>query len=158
VELLEGRIVDMTPIGSRHASVVNRLTALFTEKLRGKAIISVQNPIDLDEYSEPEPDIVVLKHRADYYSEKHPEPEAALLVVEVADTSLDYDRSIKIPLYAKANIQEVWLVNLTEKIIEIYQDPSPEGYSLVMKRRQDQTAAPKDFPELVVSVSGILGL
>lgn len=158
IELLEGRIIDMTPIGSKHASVVNRLNNMLIEKMRGMVIVSIQNPVDLNEYSEPEPDITILKPRQDFYSINHPWPEDILFIIEVADTSLDYDRSVKIPLYAKASIQEVWLVNLIENIVEIYYEPSLEDYGFIMKRRHDQTMSPKSFPDVIFSADEVLGL
>src|ERR671938_544657 len=112
VELIEGEIIEMSPIGSRHAACVNRLNTLLGRHLRQTAIVSVQNPIRLDAYSEPEPDVALLRPRADYYESGHPTPADALLIVEVADTSADYDRIIKLPLYAKAGIPEAWLVDL----------------------------------------------
>jgi Uma2 family endonuclease len=157
-ELLEGKIIDMTPIGSKHASVVNRLNNMLIEKLRGMVIVSIQNPIDLNEYSEPEPDIAILKPRKDFYSQNHPRPEDILFIIEVSDTSLDYDRSVKIPLYAKAGIQEVWLVDVIENVLEIYYDPSQGDYGSVMKRRHDQTMSPEGFPGVIFSADEVLGL
>jgi Uma2 family endonuclease len=112
VELIEGEILEMSSIGSRHAACVGRLTELFGQQVGGKAIIRAQSPIRLDDYSEPLPDITLLKRRADFYAENHPTQADVLLIVEVADTSVDYDRNIKLPIYAQANIPEVWLVNL----------------------------------------------
>ncbi|MBI4653697.1 MAG: Uma2 family endonuclease [Nitrospirae bacterium] len=157
VELLDGRIVDMTPIGIKHASVVNRLNNLLSEKLKGRAIVSVQNPIDLNEYSEPQLDITILKPRPDFYSEKHPKPQDVLLVIEIADASVEYDRSLKIPLYAKALIQEVWLVNLQEDTIEIYHSPSGDRYGVMVRLLFKQTVSPRGFPDLTLSVGEILG-
>ena len=158
VELIEGRIVDMTPIGSKHAACVSRLNEIFSEKLQKRAIINIQNPICLTEYSEPEPDIAIIKRRPDFYAEQLPQPADILLIIEVSDSSLDYDCETKIPLYAKANIPEVWLVNLIENIVEIYSTPSPEGYNVITKRHHNQIISPKSFHDITLTVSEIFGL
>lgn len=158
VELIEGRIVDMTPIGTRHSACVNRLNSLFDRKLQGRVIVSVQNPVLLlKEESESGPDITLLKYREDFYSDQLPKAEDVLLLVEVADTSVDYDRGIKIPLYARANIQEVWLVNLMENCIEIYSSPRSGGYEFSKTIRNDQTISPKAFPDISLTAKQILG-
>jgi len=123
VELIDGEIVEMSPIGSPHAAVVDRLNVLLQPLLRARAIVRVQNPIRLDVYSEPQPDLSILKFRTDFYRSAHPTPADILLVVEVADTSLRYDRQIKIPLYAGAGIPEVWLVDVDAEQIEVFTHP-----------------------------------
>jgi Uma2 family endonuclease len=142
VELLEGEIFEMSPISSRHASCVKRLNDLFTRKLGGRLIVSVQDPIRLSEYSEPQPDIAVLKFRTDFYSAGHPQPQDVLLLIEVCETSGEFDRHVKLPLYAKAGIPEVWIVDLSREQIEVYRDPKPEGYqqSRIVGRGQTLTA------------------
>lgn len=159
VELIEGRIVDMTPIGTRHAACVNRLNNLLTLKLEGRGIVSVQNPIQLLKHqSEPEPDIALLKYREDFYSDKLPEETDILLIAEVADTSLEYDRGTKIPLYAKANIREVWLVSLLDNCIEVYTLPSAGGYGSRSIARHGQTISPGIFPDISLTARQILGI
>jgi Uma2 family endonuclease len=128
VELLDGDIVKMTAIGSRHAACVDRLNVLLQRWANGRAIIRVQNPIRLDAYSEPEPDLSVLHVRADFYASAHPTPNDVPLVIEVADSSLEFDRDVKIPLYARSGIPEVWLVDLEEGRVEVFSQPAPEGY------------------------------
>lgn len=157
VELIDGRIIEMSPIGAKHASTVDRLNNLFVTKLQHKAIVRVQSPVDIDEYSEPQPDITILKPRPDFYSEKHPKPQDVLLVIEIADASVEYDRSVKIPLYAKALIQEVWLVNLQEDTIEIYHSPSGDRYGVMVRLLNKQTVSPRGFPDLTLSVGEIMG-
>jgi len=159
VELIYGRLVDMTPIGSRHAAVVKRLNSLFAWKLQGLAIVGVQDPIQLiQEQSEPEPDITLLKFREDFYSSDLPKGEDVLLVIEVADTSLDYDRDTKIPMYAQAKIQEVWIVNLLENCIEVYSSPSSSGYECTITVREGQSVSPKEFPDISLTANQILGI
>jgi Uma2 family endonuclease len=108
VELIEGEIIEMAAIGSRHAACVNRLVQLFVMHVAGQAIVHAQNPIRLSERTEPEPDLSLLKPRPDFYAAGHPGPQDVLLVIEVADSSIGFDREIKIPLYARAGIPEVW--------------------------------------------------
>lgn len=159
VELIEGRIVDMTPIWSRHSAVVKRLNNLLTWKVQGRAIVGVQDPIKLiQEQSEPEPDITLLKYREDFYSSELPKGEDVLLIIEVADTSLDHDRETKIPLYSQAMIQEVWLVNLLENCLEIYSSPSFAGYQLRRIARQDQAVSPANFSDISLTANQILGM
>ena len=128
VELIDGEIFEMSPIGSRHAACVNRLNALLTHQAGHQAIVSIQNPIRLGDYSEPEPDIAVLKPHSDYYVQAHPTVDDILLVIGVAETSLEYDREIKIPRYAEAGIAEVWLLDLQHQVIMVYTQPQNTTY------------------------------
>ena len=158
VELLEGEIVQMRPIGSRHASCVKRLVDIFIPLQVGrKVIISVQDPIRLGEHSEPQPDFTVLKPRPDFYAKAHPEPADVFLVVEVAETSAAYDRDMKVPLYAEAGVPEVWVVDVAEAGIEVYREPAPEGYRVRQVVRRGQHLAPEAFPHLDVAVDDVLG-
>ena len=129
VELIHGEIIKMSPIGSKHSGHVNRINALFSQLAGNRAIISIQKPIILGDYSEPEPDIVILKYRDDYYTKEHPRPENILLIIEVADTSLYYDREIKIPMFANAGISEFWIVNLENEQVEVYKKPTTGRYA-----------------------------
>src|SRR5437667_5769956 len=122
VELIDGEIIQMSPIGHRHAVAVLRLNHLFIESFAGRAMVSVQNPIQLNKYTEPEPDVVVLKPRSDYYAAKKWQPDDALFIVEVADTTLRYDRDIKVPRYAAAGILEVWLEDVSDDELLVYRD------------------------------------
>ena len=128
VELLDGAIIEMAPIGHRHAGCVSRLTDLLTERLRGRATVHVQNPVRLVPYSEPQPDLSVLRYREDYYQTRPVEASDVLLLIEVADTSADFDRAVKLPLYARAGIPIVWLIDLAEDRVLVCSDPTPEGY------------------------------
>ncbi|MFQ5341468.1 MAG: Uma2 family endonuclease [Anaerolineae bacterium] len=157
VELIEGEIVEMSPIGSRHAACVNRLNGLFTRRMEGNAVVSVQNPIRLSEFSEPEPDLVLLRPRADFYAEAHPEPEDVLLVVEVAETSAGSDRTVEVPAYARAGVLEVWLIDLADETIEIYREPSPKGYGEIRHAWRGDQLSPQAFPDEQFSVDDVLG-
>ena len=134
VELIEGELVEMTAIGTRHFSCVNRLTRMLVMNVGDEAIVSVQNPVRLNEYNEPQPDFTVIRPRD--YRESLPKPEDVLLLIEVSDTTLAYDRGVKLPLYARAGIREVWIVDLPGETIERHTDPSEEGY-----RRADRCVA-----------------
>ena len=157
VELLGGEIVEMSPIGSRHAACVNRLTEFLASRLVKRGVVSVQNPIHLSAQSEPQPDVAVLRMRSDYYAESHAEPQDVLLIVEVAETSIGLDRDVKLPLYAEANIPEVWLVDLGEECVRTYSKPSPHGYSEIRQLWRDDVVSPQAFPDLKILVTDILG-
>jgi putative restriction endonuclease len=128
VELIEGEVVRMSPIGSRHAGTVKRSSAFLNRILAGRVIVSVQDPIRLSDISEPEPDIALLRPREDFYSTSHPEPRDVLLVIEIADVSLRFDRAVKLPLYARARIPQAWLVDLQKNVIEIHSEPKRGRY------------------------------
>src|ERR1051325_6652232 len=142
VELIDGEIIQMSPIGHRHAVAVLRLNHLFTASFAGRAMVSVQGPMQLNKYTEPEPDVVVLKPRSDYYAAKKWQPDDALLIIEVADTSLRYDRDIKVPRYAAAGILEVWIENCSDDELLVYRDPTPEGYKVCMTLRRGDSVGP----------------
>jgi Uma2 family endonuclease len=131
VELIDGEIIDMAPPGNLHAGIVDQLALLLGSAVAGRAQVRVQNPLRLDEHSEPQPDVSVLRPRIDFYKSGHPRPADALLVVEVADTSLRFDRDDKIPLYARHGIPEVWLVELKAKRLVRYRNPQQGAYASV---------------------------
>jgi Uma2 family endonuclease len=149
VELIEGVIVDVAPIGSRHAGVVDQILRLVAGQLTS-AILRVQNPIRLGNYSEPEPDIALLKPRNDFYKKSHPQSADILLIIEVADSSIDYDRKIKIPLYAEHGVPEVWLIDLNLKQIEIYLEPSQDGFRKLLKPALESVLSPSLAPEITL--------
>ena len=157
VELVDGEIAAMTPIGSAHASVVNRLNRLFWQRVGEAAIIRVQDPIRLGERSEPQPDLALVRPRPDFYRAAHPAADAVLLLVEVAETSAEADRDAKVPLYARAGILEVWLVDLAAERIEVYRAPSPEGFRDVRALARGEALAPGAFPNAQFPVDDILG-
>lgn len=156
VELLDGRIIDMSPIGPFHGGLVKRLSRIFNLKAKGRWIVSTQDPLRLDDHSEPEPDVMLLKPAADDYTSQHPEPEDVFLLVEVADASLDYDREEKLPAYGRAEIAEVWLVNLRDPSLEIYREPHFTGYGSKIVLRAGDTVSPQAFPDAVVDVAELL--
>lgn len=157
VELLEGEIVEMAPIGSRHAACVDRLNHLFSQQVGGRALVRVQNPIRLGPRSEPQPDLTLLRPRPDYYAQAHPGPQDVYLVIEVGETSADFDREVKGPLYARAGIPEVWLIDLSEERVEVYREPIPQGYRVIQQVRRGEHLTLAMFPDLNLAVDAILG-
>jgi Uma2 family endonuclease len=131
VELIGGEIFDMTPIGSAHAGMTNRLNRLFARaSANGLALVSVQSPLRLDAYNEPEPDVMLLKPIKDDYQGRHPSAADVLLLVELSDSSLAHDRGTKLPLYAKFGVPEVWIADLRGAAIEVYREPVGDAYAL----------------------------
>ena len=157
VELLHGELIMMSPIGSRHAATVKRSNQVFIQRGGGRVVVGVQDPIRIGEHSEPQPDLTVLHPRADFYAQSHPEPRDILLVMEVAEASVEIDREVKGPLYARAGIPEMWLANLVEDCVEVFRSPSHEGYTEVQKYRRGQRLSPLALPDLIVAVEEILG-
>lgn len=144
-------------MGSRHAGCVDRFNTYLHRQVGDIAIIRVQNPIRIDDFSEPEPDIALLKPRGDYYSNSHPTPADVLLVIEVADTSVDYDRHVKMPLYARAGIPEAWLVILPKDIIEVHSQPQNRKYQKVQRLKRGKLLTSPTIPSLSLNVDDILG-
>lgn len=157
VELIEGEVVEMSPIGSHHQGCVDELNSLLASRVGRTAIVRVQGPIRIDDYSEPEPDIALLKPRADYYRKSHPTPADVLLVIEVADTSADYDRNVKLPLYARAGIPEAWLVILAKDLIEVHCQPKNGKYQKVQRLKRGKTLVFPTVPGLSLTIDEILG-
>ena len=156
VELIEGEIIDMAPIGSPHASTVARLVSLFSAALAEKVVIFPQNPVRLGKRSEPQPDIALLRPRSDFYQGAHPTPKDVLLLIEVSDTTLRYDRDRKIPLYARHRIPEVWLIDLQGERVEIYRQPSPEGYRQILRPARSEKLTPVLLPQIAIPVGKLL--
>ena len=157
VELLDGELYEMPPIGDGHIGKVNRGNFIFNQRLAGRAIVSVQNPIRLSPFSEPEPDIAILRLRPDFYETSKARPEDVLLLIEIADSSLDYDRRDKLPRYAVAGIIEVWIVNLIDRCIEVCRDPRPDGYAMRIVYARGDTLTPIAMPDLNILAEEILG-
>jgi len=156
VELLNGRIIDMSPIGSFHGGLVKRLIRIYTELARGRWQASAQDPLRLEDHSEPEPDFMLLKPSPDDYTSRHPRPDDVFLLIEVSDTTLDYDREEKIPAYGRSGIPEVWIIDLNHARIEIYREPHFTGYASRTVWGPGDELAPQAFPDAVVSVAELL--
>jgi Uma2 family endonuclease len=157
VELLDGEIYDMPPIGDGHVGRVNALNFLLGQRLRDRVIVAVQNPIRLSDFSEPQPDIALLRPRADFYGTSKARPEDVLLLIEVAQSSVDYDRVLKLPRYAADGILEVWIVNLVDDRVEVYRDPAGDGYRTRTVHARGESLYPAALPDLTIRVDEILG-
>ena len=157
VELINGEIFLMSLVSPWHSGVVNRLTHRLAVGLAGRVVVHVQNPVGADKRSEPQPDLMLLRPRADFYGTAHSRPEDSLLLLEVADTSLARDRRLKLPLYARVGVREVWIVNRRADAIEIFREPTPEGYRIRERRARGEGVAPAAFPDFPLTVDDILG-
>jgi Uma2 family endonuclease len=156
VELIDGEIIDMAAIGSPHAAVTNRLARRFARALRDEAtLVNVQSPLRLDPYNEPQPDLMLLRSRDDDYRASHPSAADVLLLVEVSETSLVYDRGIKLALYAKFEVPEVWIIDLPGSAVEIYRE-SKDGAYVLRERLTDGLLAPALVPGVTIDVTGLL--
>jgi Uma2 family endonuclease len=156
VELIEGEIVQMNPIGSRHMRCVNELNWLLGQQIRDRGLrVSVQNPIRLNGGLEPQPDLAVL--RAGDYADSLPGPEDVLLAIEVSDTTLGYDRNVKLPLYARAGIREAWIADLPNEAIERYTDPSEDGYRHMERVGRGRSLTSEALPDLTLYTDTVLG-
>lgn len=156
VELIEGEIIDVPPIGSRHGGTVQQLNDLLLRAVGRRASVRVQLPVRLDKSSEPQPDIALLKPRADYYKSRQPTAADTLLIIEVSNTTFRYDRQIKLPLYARHGIPEVWIVDLKGKQIHFFRSPGGESYADAVSSSQPGTRGIAALPGVEVDLSGVL--
>lgn len=156
-EIIKGELVERMPIGSRHAGVVARLSKLFEKRVGDESIIWSQNPIHLDDYNEPLPDVALLKLREDFYTENNPRPEDVFLLAEVSDSTARYDREEKTLLYAQAGIPELWLINVRREIIEIYTQPDKGNYRNIQIYQHGESIRSITLPDLQIAVDEILG-
>ena len=157
VELIEGEIIDLSPIGSRHSAAVNRLVRVLDRAVGESAIVSAQNPLILDDHTEPEPDIALLMPREDFYASGHPRPEDVLLIVEVADTSLKYDRTVKIPLYGRHGIPEVWLIDVEKGAFTRFVRPVEGEYREEINEDPLGVVTLRTLPQVKVDLTSLLG-
>ena len=158
LELIDGEMVDMSPIGSAHQACVNRLTTLLAPLAAGRrAVVQVQGAIRTSDLSQPQPDVALLVPRDDYYAEAHPGPSDVLLVIEVADTSVRFDRDVKLPAYGRAGVAETWVVDLHGGVVEVATGPSDQGYERRARVGRDASLAPTAFPDLRLTVADLLG-
>ncbi len=156
VELIEGEIIDMAPIGSLHGGTVHHLNKLLARACADKTIVLVQSPVRLSRSSEPQPDLALLKPRSDYYKSRHPTAADTLLIVEVSDTTLRYDRQIKVPLYARHGIPEIWIVDLTGKQIHFFRTPAGGEYTDVYSTAAPGVVRLASVPGASVDLSRVL--
>jgi Uma2 family endonuclease len=156
VELIEGEILEMAPIGPSHASAVDRAADALTARVRPHAIVRVQSPIRLGDFSEPQPDLVLLRRRDDFYRDAHPQPRDILLVIEIAASSLPYDRDLKASLYARHDIVEYWLADMDSGVLTCYRSPEGGIYRDVEVRARGESIALQALPGCAISVNDLL--
>jgi Uma2 family endonuclease len=157
VELIEGEIVQMTPIGPAHADIVMKLNRLFVLGFSDVAWVNVQNPATLDNTSEPQPDLALLRYRPEGYPTGLPSAADVHLFIEVCDSSLSFDRRVKVPLYARVGIPEVWLVDVKRRVVYIYRDPEAGRYQTTFTARPGGLLAPVAFPDRPLAVASVVG-
>jgi len=157
VELIDGEIIDMAPPGSLHAGTVNQLTLLLLRAMGEHALLQVQNPVRLDAYSEPQPDLALLRPRADFYKSRHPRPGDVWLVIEVADTSLRYDRDVKASLYARSGIAELWLLDVQDRRLTRYRGPAKGSYGRVDQPDLSVPLTIDSLPDVLIDLSTLFG-
>jgi len=156
VELIDGEIIDMAAIGSPHAAVTNRLARLFARALRDEiALVNIQSPLRLDAYNEPQPDLMLLRPRADDYRTSHPGAADVLLLAEVSEASLAYDRGVKLPLYARFGVPEVWIVDLVGGAVEVYREPKDGAYAS-RQLLADGPLSPALIRSATIDVAGLI--
>lgn len=156
VELIEGEIVAMSPIGHEHAACVRKLTRVLARLLGDRTQISVQNPVKIPDWTQPNPDVALLVPRADYYAAAHPTPRQVQVVIEVADTTLNYDTQVKASLYAAAGIRETWVIDLKARRVLVHTRPHDNGYARVQQYGEDERFTSRRFPGIGFAVNDLL--
>ena len=156
-ELINGEIIEISPLGDRHMECVNRANAMLVPTLIHKAIVSVQNAVRINNITMPQPDVVLYKFRPDFYKGRH-ESDDVLLLIEVADSTLRFDRNVKLPLYASVGIREVWIEDLRNNRLLVFRDPDGKNYSTSLTFGAGESIAPLAFPEMTLSIDELLGL
>jgi Uma2 family endonuclease len=157
VELIDGELIEMAPIGPKHASIVDTLVSLLAPQAGNRFRLSTQNPLTLMPRSEPQPDLMLLKPRADRYSASLPSAADVLVLIEVSDRTLEYDRGLKLLLYAQHGVSEYWIVDVQEKRIEVFRDPSHKGYTRKLEFGPPDVLSPQDLLDVKLNVSEIFG-
>lgn len=157
VELIRGQVVTMSPIGPAHNALVDRALRTMAQAVGDRAIVRVQGSVQLDDYSEPQPDVTLLRPREDFYYSAHPLPADILLIVEVSQSSMAYDRGLKAGLYAEAGIQEYWVVDVTGRRLIAYTDVHDGEYRSVRVLKREDVLAPQLLPECSIAVGSLLG-
>jgi Uma2 family endonuclease len=156
VELIDGEVVAMTPIGPRHNAAVNRATRTLVNAVGERAIVQVQGSVRLGRYDEPQPDIILLRPRDDFYASHLPGPADVLLIIEFADSSLDYDRSVKAPVYAEAAVREYWIVDLAARMVICHLDPRKGVYQAIHEIRPGESKAPQALSGCPIAIDDLL--
>jgi Uma2 family endonuclease len=155
VELIEGAIIDMPPIGSRHASIVDRLIELVSHAVRGRAILRCQGPVQLGDLSEPQPDLALFAWREDFYEHRHPTAADTLLLIEVSETTLRYDRHTKLPLYARHGVPEYWIFDTQERQLDVFRSPTGAAYGELQSVRSPTVMPISSLPDVEIDLSSL---
>jgi Uma2 family endonuclease len=158
VELIDGDILEMSPIGDRHAACVDRAALLLLPPLVGESIVRIQGPIRLGDYSKPQPDLILLRYDRGFFAARGPVTRDAHLVIEVSDSSIQYDRGPKLRVYARHGVHEVWIEDLTTDTLLVFRDAAGNSYGTVLSLKPGDSISPLAFPQLVLSVSSLLNL
>jgi len=157
IELIEGDMLDMAPIGTKHSAIASRLNELLILAVARSATVVVGGPVNLGEFSEPQPDLMLLKRRADFYSGKLPESVDVLLLIEVSDSSLSFDQGIKLNLYARYGVAEYWVVDVEGRRVVTYREPTAKGYIRKAEFQAPDVLTPQAFPGVKIVVGEIFG-
>jgi Uma2 family endonuclease len=157
IELIEGEMLEMAPIGAKHAAVTARLTRVFNLAVGDSAVVFPGGPVNLGDFSEPQPDVVLLKHRPDYYSSGIPEAADVLLLIEVSDSTLAFDLGVKLNLYARYGVPEYWVIDVEGKRVVTYREPTTKGYARKLELSAAEIVSPQAFPNIKLAVRDILG-
>src|SRR5262249_52216070 len=157
VELIDGEIIEISPIGNRHQACVNRANTFFNEAFGRAAIVSNQSPLRLSNYTEPVPDVIVLKPAPDFYASRERRPGDVFLVVEVSDTTLRYDKNLKLPRYAAAGVAEVWIEDLRNDLLLVYRDPGEKGFKTSLILHRGDSISPLAFPKVTFKIDDLIG-
>ena len=156
-ELIDGEILEMSPMGVRNASAITRANRLFSESFKDKAEVRVQLPLPVSRFSEPEPDLCLVSPNEPSYATRHPGPEHVFLLLEISDSSLRYDRDVKLPMYAAAGVAEVWIEDLPNRTLHVYREPQGGGYKTALQFSGNESVSPLAFPEIAFTVSALIG-
>jgi len=156
-ELIDGEVIEMSPMGVRHSSAVKRANAFLSRQLQGRAVLSVQLPVRLNAFNEPQPDLALLRPRKDFYELRHPGPADVLLILEISDTSLQYEYDMKLRTYAASRIPEFWVLDPVGAALLVFREPSRGGYKTSLRYQDGDIVSMLAFPEIEIALSALLG-
>ncbi len=157
IELIDGDLIDMAPIGDNHAAIVDGFCEVLVIACAGRATVRVRGPLGLDRFNDPQPDLAILRRQADFYAGRRPTATDVLLLVEVADGSLRFDRTVKLPLYARFGIAEVWIVDVSRRVVDVHRNPSGTGYDDVVSYPGTGELALAAAPDIMVRLDLVFG-
>lgn len=155
IELIDGDLVKMSPIGEKHAKILRRLLRILPKLLEDKYLLDAQNPVRLSDFNQPQPDITVLRWREDDYADGHPTADAVLLIIEISDTSLAFDQEIKLPRYAAAGVPEVWIIDINRNKVEQYTNPQHDYYQMHLTLSVGDTLSPHFDNTIAISIQNL---